>query len=73
MKTFFVVSALREDSGPLGKLKRHTTEKEAIQHAKDVIEMRRQNGQAYMSFYVLKVQAQVEVVSPPMKVTKARG
>lgn len=47
-KSFYIVSALRADSGSLGQLKRLDTEKEAIDHAKYVSERRQAEGKPMM-------------------------
>ncbi len=72
MKPFFVISALLEDSLPMGKLKRHTKQKDAIEHAKQVIERRRIEGARTISFHVLKVVAVVETSRPPIRVVLAK-
>lgn len=71
-KTFFVISALLQDSSRLGNLKRLDTEKQAIEHAKSVIERRRQEGSPEITFHVLKVVAIVEAARAPIKVTKVK-
>lgn len=72
MKTFYVISALLRDSSQLGNLQRHSTEKDAIEHAKSVIEKRRQSGSPEIDFYVLKVQLKVGPVKAPVKVERLK-
>ena len=72
-KTFFVVSALRNDSGPLGCLKRFDTEKEAINHAKYVIGRRESEGQPSIGFYILKIETYVVPAKTPIKVVKLKN
>lgn len=69
-KAFYVISALRQDSSPLGVLKRFATEKEAIAHAQNVIDRRHNEGQPAIGFYVLKVEVFVETVKSPVKVVR---
>jgi hypothetical protein len=73
MKTFYVISALLPDSSPLGKLIRHDTEKQAVEHAKSVIEKRSSQGQPDIEFVVLKAVAKVGTEKAPIKVTKVRS
>lgn len=72
LKTFFVVSALQNDSMPAGQLKQHATEQEAIDSATRVCETRACNSQRQMDFYVLKVVAKVGPSHAPITVQKVR-
>ncbi len=71
-KTFFVVSAMKQDSSHLGHLKKFDEKPEAVAHAKEVIAKRDKERQPAIRFYVLKAVAVVEPmppVVPPTKVT----
>lgn len=72
MKSFYVVSALLSDSTQLGNLTKWKTEKEAIDRAKEVIELRRAQGSSDIDFYILKVTAKVGAETPPIKITKLK-
>lgn len=72
MKSFYVISALLNDSTPLDKLVRHETEAQAINHAKSIIEKRRNGGAVDIDFYILKVHAKVGTSKPPIKVEKLK-
>lgn len=69
-KSRFLVSALRRDSNPLGNLVVHKTEREAIDAAKSIMEMRENKSEPYMDFYILRVTAKVGKVSSPVKVIR---
>lgn len=69
-ETFYLVSALRADSGPLGSVKSHEKESDAIECAKWVINKRRESGEQDIPFYILKVVAKVQTEVRPIKVTK---
>ncbi len=69
-KSFYIISALRDDSSPLGKLSRMDTEREAVEHAKGVVDRRARCARPPMEFYVLKVMAVVEPVATPIRITK---
>lgn len=71
-KSFFVISALLDDSSPLGKLRRLPTEKEAIEHAKAIINRRAKEGNPPLAFHVLKVVSVVEPVAQPVRVRKLK-
>lgn len=72
MKSFFIISALLNDSSQLGQVKRFNTEKEAIEHAKYVIGLRAKNGNHAIDFHVLKVVAKVGRATPPITVQRMR-
>ena len=72
LKTQYMVSALRTDSSQLGSLKRFDTEREAILHARYVIQRRAENGDCPLTFYVIKTVVQVKPASAPMIVTKLK-
>lgn len=69
-KSFFVTSALRDDSSPLGKLQRHDSEQQALDHAKTVIDRRARTGLPSIEFFILKVTAVIEPVAAPIRITK---
>lgn len=71
-KSFYVISALLQDSTTLGNLKRWPTEKEAIEYAKEIIALRARDGKPTVGFHVLKVVSIVGVSTPPIKVTKLK-
>jgi hypothetical protein len=72
LKPFFVISALLDDSSPLGKLRRFVKEADAVAHAKDVIGRRAREGRPSITFHVLKVISIVEPVTPPVRVTRLK-
>jgi hypothetical protein len=71
-KKFYLISALRHDSLPFEKLKRHDSEEDAIESAEEIIEKRRQQGSPEMGFYILKVETYVGPVVAPIKVVKLK-
>ncbi len=56
----------------MGKLKQLDTEKDAVDHAKDVMQRRELDGNRPLTFYVMKCVAIVEPLRAPVKVTKLK-
>ena len=69
-KTIYVVSALRHDYNNLGMLKKHETEKDAIEAAKGILDSRVKEGKPLMPFYVLKTVAVVATEMTPVTVKR---
>lgn len=70
MKSFYMVSAMKPESCPIHRLRRHESEAEAVEHAKKVINLRAQNGASQLEFFVVKVVSKVSTMSAPVKVEK---
>lgn len=69
-KAIYVVSALRSDSGQLGNLVKHTSEKDAIEAAKSILDMRAKKGQPLLTFYILKTVAVVATEMAPVTIKR---
>jgi hypothetical protein len=69
---FFVISAMKDDSTPTGRLVRHPTRAKAVEAARSIIEMREREGQSCIGFYILEGTTYVGPVRPKVEVKDLR-
>lgn len=72
MKSVYVVSALQFDSNHLGNLKKFDNEKDAVDHAKNIVQRRMRQGDPNLEFFVLKTVAGIHIEPQPVTVYKMK-